>query len=133
LVDTQSDPQRFLKLSLFWNAGFSFLSGMTFAFASSPLSLAIGWEPTWALVALGVSGLWFSAGLFWLCSRETTPLGPAKGIMWCNTAWVALTIPLVFMGEINRTGELGAIAIAHVVLGFSVTQFLGIRRIDSAN
>lgn len=133
LGDAQSDPQRLLRLSLYGNAGFSFVAGMTFALASSPLSLAIGWQTSWVLVVLGVAGLVFSAGLLWLCSRDTIPLGPAKGIMWCDTAWVAVTIPLVFTGEINRTGELGAIAIAYVVLGFSVAQFLGIRRIDSAN
>jgi hypothetical protein len=33
------------------------------------------------------------------------------------------------MVEINRTGELAAIAFAYVVLGFSALQYLGIRRI----
>jgi hypothetical protein len=33
------------------------------------------------------------------------------------------------MVEISRTGELAAIAFAYVVLGFSVVQYLGIRRI----
>jgi hypothetical protein len=111
------------------NAGFSFLSGMAFALASSPLALAIRWTTSWGLVALGVGLLGFSAGLGWLCSRETIPLAPATVIVWCDAAWVAVTIPFVFMVEISRTGELAAIAFAYVVLGFSVVQYLGIRRI----
>jgi hypothetical protein len=40
------------------------------------------------------------------------------------------------MVEMSRAGELGAIVIAYVVLGFSVVQYLGIRRfrqLDSAD
>ena len=102
---------------------------MAFVLASSPLALAIGWTTSWGLVALGVGLLGFSAGLGWLCSRETIPLAPAKAIVWCDAAWVAATIPFVFIVEMSRTGELAAIAIAYVVLGFSVVQYLGIRRI----
>jgi hypothetical protein len=133
LGDPQYDPQRLLRLSLRANTVFSFLSGIAFVLASSPLALAIGWTTSWVLVVLGVGLLGFSAGLGWLSSRETIPLGPANGIMWCGAAWVAVTIPLVFMGELSRTGELGAIAIAYVVLGFSVVQFLGIRRLRRLN
>ncbi len=129
MSDPQHDPQRLLRLSLVGNAGFSFLSGMAFALASSPLALAIRWTTSWGLVALGVGLLGFSAGLGWLCSRETIPLAPATVIVWCDAAWVAVTIPFVFMVEIGRTGELAAIAFAYVVLGFSVLQYLGIRRI----
>ena len=127
--DPQHDPQRLLRLSLGANAGFSFLSGMAFVLASSPLALAIGWTTSWVLVVLGVGLLGFSAGLGWLCSRETIPLAPATVIVWCDAAWVAVTIPFVFMVEIGRTGELAAIAFAYVVLGFSILQYLGIRRI----
>ena len=60
---------------------------------------------------------------------ETIPLATAKAIVWCDAAWAAVTIPFVFMVEISRTGELAAIGVAYVVLGFSVVQYLGIRRI----
>jgi hypothetical protein len=100
----QDDPQRLLRLSLGGNAGFSFLSGMAFVLASSPLALAIGWTTSWVLVVLGVGLLGFSAGLGWLCSRETIPLAPAKVIVWCDAAWVAATIPFVFMVEMSRMG-----------------------------
>lgn len=129
MSNPQHDPSRLLRLSLGGNTGFSFLSGMAFVLASSPLALAIGWTTSWGLVALGVGLLGFSAGLGWLCSRETIPLAPAMVIVWCDAAWVAVTIPFVFLVEINRTGELAAIAFAYVVLGFSVVQYLGIRRI----
>ncbi len=78
----------------------------------------------------------FSRPWLALLSGDHSPLAPAKVIVWCDAAWVAVTIPFVLMVEMSRTGELGAIVIAYVVLGFSVVQYLGIRRfrqLDSAD
>ncbi len=64
----------------------------------------------------------FSRPCLALLSGELFPLSPATVIVWCDTAWVAVAIPVVFMVESSRTGDLAAIAFTYVVLGLSVLQ-----------
>ena len=46
-----------------------------------------------------------------------------------TSCWVVGTVPVVAMDLLNRTGSIGAVAIADVVLVFALLQYLGVRRI----
>ncbi|MBW2316566.1 MAG: hypothetical protein JRH10_20580, partial [Deltaproteobacteria bacterium] len=56
-------------------------------------------------------------------------LPTAMLIVWADLAWVVGTIPVVALDVLNRTGSIGAVAIADGVLLFAVLQYLGVRRI----
>ncbi len=123
------DPQRLLRNSLRANGAFSTLSGLVFAFAGGAVARAIGLEAAWLVHATGIGLLGFAAYLFYTASRPELDTGVALQIVFADLAWVVGTLPVVFFDVLNRTGTLGAIAIADVVLLFAVLQYAGVRRI----
>ena len=124
-----NDRQTLLRNSLRGNAAFSTLSGLTFVLASDALADAVGLGDARILTVTGVQLLGFAALLVYLASRATLHLPTAMLIVWADLAWVVGTIPVVALDLLNRTGSIGAVAIADIVLIFAVLQYLGVRRI----
>lgn len=124
-----NDRQSLLRNSLRGNAAFSTLSGLTFLLGAEGLAGAIGLGDARILTGTGVQLLGFAALLAYLASRETLHLPTAMLIVWADLAWVVGTIPVVAFDLLNRTGSIGAVAIADIVLVFALLQYLGVRRI----
>lgn len=128
-MNPDTDRQGLLRYSLTGNALFSVVSGLTFSLGSSAVASAIGLEPAWILLVVGLGLLGFAANVAWLASRPSIPLAGAMTIVWGDLAWVVGTVPVVLAGVLNGMGNTAAVIVADIVLAFALLQYLGIRRI----
>lgn len=128
-MTTLDDPQRWLRNSLFANAVFSTLSGLTFAVAAASVASFIGLEQSIVIRAVGVGLLGFAGCVAFVASRPEIDLTAAISIVVGDLAWVVATVPLVMLDILSANGMVAAIAIADVVLVFAGLQYYGVRRV----
>ena len=123
---------RLLRNALRGNAAFSTLCGLGSLVFATPLAAALGVPEPALLTSLGAQLLVFAAFLAWLASREVVRLGLALAVVAADVLWVVGTVPVVYAGPLSSLGNGVAVAIAHVVGLFALLQYLGIRRLRSA-
>lgn len=133
---------RLLRRTLCGNAVFSVVSGAVLAlfagsFASAathaPVSVA-GLELAIALELLGIGVVAFGAVCAWVASRDRLPRGWARVIFAADIAWVAASaLVLALPASWTTAGVAGIVVLAVIVADLAVLEYLGLRRLGSAN
>ena len=125
--------QQLLKRALFFNAGFSLLSGIDFLLFADALASGLG-VPAVALRVTGALLVVFALGLLLNARRTPINLKEARIAVASDWLWVAGSALLVALQPIPLT-TLGvgvvlgvAAVVAAVVAAFAIAQAAGIRR-----
>ena len=131
-----------LRRTLWGNAVFSVVSGAVLAtFASSlasaathaPVSVA-GLELAIVLELLGIGVVAFGAVCAWVASRDRLPQGWARAIFAADIAWVAVSaLVLALPASWTTAGAAGIVMLAVIVADLAILEYLGLRRLGSAN
>ena len=131
-----------LRRTLWGNAVFSVVSGAVLAiFAGSlasaathgPLSVA-GLELAIVLELLGVGVVAFGAVCAWVASRDCLRQGWARAIFAADIAWVAASVlVLALPASWTTAGVAGIVVLAVIVADLAILEYLGLRRLGSAN
>jgi hypothetical protein len=92
------------------------------------LDLAIVFE------LLGVGVIAFGALCAWVASRETLPQAWARVIFAADIAWVVGSVlVLALPATWTMAGFIGIVAVALIVADFVILEYLGLRRLGTAN
>jgi hypothetical protein len=137
-----SSSDRLLRRTLWGNALFSVLGGAALTIFAGPFAAIAAHEPgtglglelaaVFQLLGLGVVG--FGLLCAWIASRETMPAGWARVILAADLAWVLGSV-LVLAAPASWTtaGVAGIVVVALVVADLAVLEYLGLRRLGTAN
>ncbi len=127
MTTTASD--RLLRTALLANAEFSLISGLVLAVFSGRIADWIG-APRLVVLLIGIGLVPWGAYLFIASRREVIRRSDAWSAIVGDDAWVTGTLVLVlgFPTALTSAGNAVAVAVAIVVAGFAVVQFIGLRR-----
>jgi hypothetical protein len=117
-VTSENNRFYFLRRVLQANSFFSAISGAILTFGAQPAAAFLGLEPTWVLIVIGISLLFYAAGLFQTAARE--PLNRQFAI----TAIIMFTNRL----PLTTAGWWAVAIVADVVAIFAAFQFYGLRQ-----
>ncbi|SJZ95805.1 hypothetical protein SAMN02745126_03050 [Enhydrobacter aerosaccus] len=133
---------RLLRRTLRFNAVFSVLSGaimvglagpLAQAAADGPVSIA-GLDLPIVIELLGLEVAAFGALCAWIASRPIAPLAWARLVLAADVGWVAgSVIVLLLPAAWTTAGIVGIVVPALIVADLAVLEFLGLRRIKTAN
>lgn len=125
------DRSRMLRHALIGNAIFSGISGTAFILASGHVAALTGLPSELPLQLVGIGLLPFAALLVWLAERPALSQNEGRMISLMDAQWVLGTFVLLIGWPelLNDLGQLLAIGIAAVVLGFAVWQWIGTRQL----
>ena len=133
---------RLLRRTLWGNAAFSVVSGTGLAIFAGPFASAatdapvsvMGLDLAILFELLGVGVVAFGALCAWIASRETLPQGLARLIFTADIAWVAgSALALALPASWTTAGIAGIVVVALIVADFVILEYLGLRRIGTAN
>ena len=124
-----ADHSRFLRRSLQLDGVASGLCGAVLLLGAEPISALFGLSTP--AVARVVGGLLvaYAVALLWNASRSTVSRGEALLTVALNVAWVLGSFLVVVDGPLTLIGNAAVAAIAAAVLGFSMLEVLGLRRL----
>ena len=122
-----SDNTSFLRRSLQLDGAASGLTGALLVLAAPAISRLIGLSAPGIARAVGVGLLIFAVALLWNASRPAPSLGEAVLAVALNAVWVVGSLVLIVDGPLTLLGAVAAVAAA--VLGFSVLEVIGLRRL----
>jgi len=137
-----ASSDRLLRRTLWGNATFSVLSGAVLTIFAGPFAGIAAHEPTTGLgleletvfEILGVGVIAFGALCAWIASRETLPAGWARVIFAADLAWVlGSVLVLVLPASWTTAGVAGIVVVALIVADLAVLEYLGLRRLGTAN
>lgn len=122
---------RLLRASLLCNAAFSACTGAAMAALPRLVAAHTGLDTPVALRLLGLGLLAFAGGVAWTGTRGRLTALPAVVISFADLLWVVGSAALVLAAPpfIGAGGAESVLLVAAVVLGFGVTQLLGVRRL----
>ncbi len=137
-----TSSERLLRRTLWGNAVFSAISGVVLvAFAGpfarlaahAPVSLA-GLDLAIVFELLGAGVVAFGALCAGVASRESLPRGFARLIFAADIAWVACSaLVLALPAPWTTMGFAGIVVVALIVTDFVILEYLGLRRLGTAN
>jgi hypothetical protein len=133
---------RLLRRTLWGNAIFSIASGAVLAIFAGPFAAIAAHEPmtvmgldlaiVFELLGLGVIA--FGALCAWIASRQSMPEGWVRVIFAADLAWVAGSVlVLVLPASWTTAGIAGIVVVALIVADLAVLEYLGLRRLGTAN
>ena len=137
-----ASSDRLLRRTLWGNAAFSVVSGAGLAVLAGPFARAAASAPVSVLgldlailfELLGLGVVAFGALCAWAASRETLPQGLARLIFAADIAWVAGSVlVLALPASWTTAGIAGIVVVALIVADFVILEYLGLRRIGTAN
>ena len=137
-----ASSDRLLRRTLWGNAAFSVVSGAGLAIFAGPFARvatdvpvsAMGLDLAILFELLGVGVVAFGALCAWIASRETLPQGLARLIFAADIAWVAgSALVLALPASWTTAGIAGIVVVALIVADFVILEYLGLRRIGTAN
>ncbi len=137
-----ASSDRLLRRTLWGNAAFSVVSGAGLAIFAGPFARAAASAPVSVLgldlaivfELLGLGVVAFGALCAWVASRETLPRGLARLIFAADMAWVAgSAMVLALPAAWTTAGIAGIVVVALIVADFVILEYLGLRRIGTAN
>jgi hypothetical protein len=137
-----ASSDRLLRRTLWGNAVFSVVSGAGLAIFAGPFARAAAHGPVEVagldlaivLELLGLGVIAFGALCAWVASRETLPHAWARVIFAADIAWVAGSIlVLALPATWTMAGFIGIVAVALVVADLAILEYLGLRRLGTAN
>jgi len=128
-----ADHSRFLRRSLQLDGIASGLCGAVLLLGAKPISALFGLST--AAIARVVGGLLvvYAVALVWNASRSTVSRGEALLAVALNVAWVLGSLLVVVDGPLTLIGNAAVAAVAAAVLGFSVLEVLGLRRLGEVS
>ena len=139
-----ASTDRLLRRTLWGNAVFSVVSGAALAIFAVPFARAAAQAPVTlmgldldlAIVfeLLGVGVIAFGALCAWVASRETLPQAWARVIFAGDLAWVAGSVlVLALPATWTMAGFIGIVVVALIVADLAILEYLGLRRLGTAN
>ena len=137
-----ASSDRLLRRTLWGNAAFSVISGAGLAIFAGPFARAatdapvsvMGLDLAILFELLGVGVVAFGALCAWIASRETLPQGLARLIFAADIAWVAgSALVLALPASWTTAGIAGIVVLALIVADLAILEYLGLRRIGTAN
>ena len=137
-----ASSDRLLRRTLWGNAIFSIVSGAVLAIFAGPFAAIAAHEPmavmgldlaiVFELVGLGVIA--FGALCAWIASRPSMPQGLARVIFAADLAWVAGSVlVLALPASWTTAGIAGIVVVALIVADLALLEYLGLRRLGTAN
>ena len=81
------------------------------------------------LIGIGVALLVYAAGLFRNSAREKVNRTEAYLAVIMDTAWVAGSAVIIFLGILSTTGNWIVAGVADIVLVFGALQYYGLRKL----
>jgi len=137
-----ASTDRLLRRTLWGNAIFSIISGAVLAIfagpfaqlaAHAPVSL-MGLDLAIVFELLGVGVIAFGALCAWVASRKELPQAWARVIFAGDLAWVAGSVlVLALPATWTMAGFVGIVVVALIVADIAVLEYLGLRRLGTAN
>jgi len=129
-MTTQADHSRFLRRSLQLDGVASGLGGAVLLVAAQPLSTLFELSTSGVARIVGRTARWLRGGALVECAAF--PREPGRGVA-LNAAWVLGSLVVVVDGPLTLIGNAAVVAVAAAVLGFSVLEVLGLRRLREAS
>ncbi len=126
------DRSTFLRRSLQLDGVASGLCGVVLLLGANPLSALFGLAAPGIARAVGGLLVVYAVALLWNARRPTVSRSEALGAVALNAAWVLGSLVVVVDGPLTLIGNAAVATIAAAVLGFSVLQVLGLRRLRAA-
>ena len=137
-----ASTDRLLRRTLWGNAIFSIISGAVLAIfagpfaqlaAHGPVSL-MGLDLAIVFELLGVGVIAFGALCAWVASRQTLPVAWVRVIFAADLAWVAGSVLVLALPATWTTaGIAGIVVLALIVADLAILEYLGLRRLGTAN
>ena len=124
-----SDHATFLRRGLQLDGAASGLTGALLVLAAPPISRLIGLFAPGNARAVGVGLLIFAVALLWNARRPVPSRGEAVLAVALNAVWVVGSLILIVDGPLTLLGVGAVAAVAAAVLGFSVLEVIGLRRL----
>ena len=131
-MDTEIDRASFLRRSLQLDGIASALCGALLLMAAQPLSNVIGLSAPGSVRVVGAGLLVYAALLLWNAGRATVSRGEALAAIVLSVAWIVGSAVLIVEGPLTAVGNLAVAAVAAAVLGFTVLEVVGLRRLPLA-
>lgn len=137
-----ASTDRLLRRTLWGNAVFSIVSGAVLAIFAGPFAEIAAHAPVTVLgldlaivfELLGVGVIAFGALCAWVATRETLPQAWARVIFAADLAWVAASVlVLALPATWTMAGFIGIVAVALIVADIAILEYLGLRRLGTAN
>ena len=124
-----SDNTTFLRRSLQLDGAASGLTGALLVLAAPPISRLIGLSAPGIARAVGVGLLIFAVALLWNARRPVPSRSEAVLAVALNAVWVVGSLILIVDAPLTLLGAGAVAAVAAAVLGFSVLEVIGLRRL----
>lgn len=127
-------PASLLRYSLRANACFSFLSGLAFLFAATPITVSLGLDTPWMVQTLGPGLLLYAFWLGLISRRSLLNDREVWSAITLDGAWVIGSAILLLGGFLpfTKSGLWAVCILADIVAGFAVLQMYALFRYKSA-
>jgi len=137
-----ASSDRLLRRTLWGNAVLSMLSGAGLAAFATPLAAMATHAPVTVLgldlaivfELLGIGFVAFGAVCAWVAAQSRLPVAWARTIFLLDASWVVITLAVLAL-PVSWTvaGYVGIVGIGLVVADLAILEYLGLRRLGTAN
>ncbi|MCA0248891.1 MAG: hypothetical protein LCH93_19945 [Proteobacteria bacterium] len=137
-----ASSDRLLRRTLWGNAVLSMLSGVGLAAFATPLAAMATHAPVTVLgldlaivfELLGIGFAVFGAVCAWVAAQSRLPVAWARTIFLLDASWVVITLAVLAL-PVSWTvaGYVGIVGIGLVVADLAILEYLGLRRLGTAN
>ena len=126
------DSTTFLRRSLQLDGVASGLTGVLLLVAAGPVSTLIGNAAPGIARLVGAGLVLYAAALLWNARRATIARGEVVVAVLLNVGWVIGSAVLIAFGPLTTLGNVAVAAVALAVLGFTLLEIVGLRRLSEA-
>lgn len=126
------DSATFLRRSLQLDGVASGLTGVLLLVAAGPVSTLIGNAAPGIARVIGALLVVYAAALLWNARRATVARGEVALAVVLNIGWVVGSLALIVLGPLTVLGNVAVAAVAVAVLGFTLLEIVGLRRLSGA-
>jgi len=137
-----ASSDRLLRRTLWGNAVLSMLSGVGLTAFATPLAAMATHAPVTVLgldlaivfELLGIGFVAFGAVCAWVAAQSRLPVAWARAIFLLDASWVVITLAVLAL-PVSWTvaGYVGIVGIGLVVADLAILEYLGLRRLGTAN
>jgi hypothetical protein len=131
-MNTATDRATFLRRSLQLDGIASAVCGVLLLAGARPLSDVIGLSAPGPARVVGAGLLVYAALLLWNAARPVVSRGETLAAVVLNVAWVLGSAVLIVDAPLTAVGTVAVAAVAAAVLGFTVLEVVGLRRLRAA-
>jgi hypothetical protein len=123
------DSTTFLRRSLQLDGVASGLTGLLLLVAAGPIAAVLGVTAPGVARIVGALLIVFAAALLWNARAATVACGEVITAVLLNIAWVIGSAALIALGPLTVPGNVADAAVAAAVLGFTLLEIIGLRRL----